>query len=262
MNLESYIASGILEAYALGEVTPTQKQKVEQYLIQYPELRVDLNQIERTLEALVFKNSLQPRKRVKEVILSKIDEQTRLKTIIIHAKPVWRYATAASIAIALATSFMAYYYYTNWADTSIALNNLIAQNQQIAQDYNLVNEKLNKIQNDFSIIENSAFAKIVMKGTDNAPESMASVYWNSSTREVYLSIQNLREISRDNQFQLWAIVDGKPMDAGVFDLNFDGLIPMKSIEGAVAFAVTIEPRGGVQAPTLETMQVIGNLSKS
>ena len=63
------------------------------------------------------------------------------------------------------------------------------------------------------------------------------------------------------QYQLWAIVDGKPVDAGVFDVATSGLLKMKTLDGAVAFAVTIEPRGGRPSPTLETMQVIGNVLK-
>jgi anti-sigma-K factor RskA len=91
---------------------------------------------------------------------------------------------------------------------------------------------------------------------------MAYVYWNESTEEVYLSIQNMRTLAQENQYQLWAIIDGKPVDAGVFDTNLAGLLKMKAIgNGAAAFAVTVEPRGGKASPTLETMQVVGNVVK-
>jgi hypothetical protein len=37
---------------------------------------------------------------------------------------------------------------------------------------------------------------------------------------------------------------------------------MKNIPtGAIKFAVTIEPRGGKESPTMETMQVIGDVVK-
>ncbi len=259
MNIKEYISSGILEAYALGDLTPAERQEVERNLRQYPELKLELELVERTMESLVMKAGVPPSRSVKEAVMKKASAEAKVVPI---TASMWRYATAASITLALLTSYMAYHYYDKWTTTSTALDNLIAQNQQIAQDYNVVNQKLDKIQNDFSIIENNAFTKIVMKGTNNAPDAMASVYWNASSQEVYLSIQNLKEISQANQFQLWAIVDGKPVDAGVFDAGTDGLLKMKSITGAVAFAVTIEPRGGLPAPTLETMQVIGNLPKS
>lgn len=53
------------------------------------------------------------------------------------------------------------------------------------------------------------------------------------------------------------------MDAGVFDNDFSGLRKMKEIGSAPSmFAVTIEPRGGRETPTLETMQVAGYVGKS
>jgi anti-sigma-K factor RskA len=132
----------------------------------------------------------------------------------------------------------------------------------VAKDYNTVNQRLDQIENDLKVIDNPAFKRVVMKGTDQAPQAMASVYWNESSREVYLSIQSMKELSRESQYQLWAIIDGKPVDVGVFDGNIAGLIKMKEIgNGAAAFAVTIEPRGGKPAPTLETMQVVGNVIK-
>lgn len=260
MNIKEYISTGILEAYALSEVTPAERLEVENNLSQYPELKEELEAIEKTMEALVVKASVVPDPVVKTKLMDRI-EDAKSKTIVMPSTLLWRYATAASVAIALLTSYMAYHYYDKWEVTSFALHDLIAQNQQIAQDYNVVNEKLDKIQNDFSIIENVAFTKVVMKGTSNSPESLASVYWNPNNQEVYLSIQNLKELSQANQFQLWAIVEGKPVDAGVFDARTDGLLRMKSIAGAVAFAITIEPRGGNVSPTLDTMQVMGSLSK-
>lgn len=261
MNIKEYISTGILEAYALGEVSSAERLEVERNLTQYPELREELEAIEKTMEAFIRKASVVPDPAVKAKIMGQV-EATEAKTIVMPSTSMWRYATAASVAIALLTSYMAYHYYDKWAETSFALSDLIAQNQQIAQDYNVVNEKLDKIQNDFSIIENTSFTKVVMRGTENSPQAMASVYWNADTKEVYISIQNLKALSQANQYQLWAIVDGKPVDAGLFDWDIDGLIKMKSISGAAAFAVTIEPKGGKESPTIETMQVMGAIPKS
>lgn len=263
MNLQEYISSGILESYALGEISPAEQQEVEHNLTLYPELRDELAAIEKTMEALVVSVAVQPGESVRKAIMSKAGGATHTtKVISMSSTPVWRYAAAASIAVALLTSYMAYHYYAKWTETSFALNNLVAQNQQIAQDYNVVNEKLNKIQDDLSILQSGSFTKVILKGTANAPDALASVYWNSTSQEVYLSIQNLKELSQSNQFQLWAIVDGKPVDAGIFDTPSDGLLKMKPITGAGAFAITIEPRGGLMVPTLETMQAIGSLPKS
>ena len=171
----------------------------------------------------------------------------------------WKYAAAASIGIAVVASYLAYSYHERWMESQPALNKLMGQNEQLVRDYEVVNQKLDKILGDLSIMESTAFTKVVMKGTANDWSALASVYWNASTHEAYISIQNLKDISRENQFQLWAIVKGKFMDVGVFDKNFTVLLKMKNVEGATAFAVTIEPRGGKESPTMEAMQVIGPL---
>jgi anti-sigma-K factor RskA len=62
------------------------------------------------------------------------------------------------------------------------------------------------------------------------------------------------------QYQLWAIVDGKPVDAGMIDLNQPIVFQqMKTINSAQAFAVTIENVGGSATPSLETMCLLGNV---
>ena len=260
MNTKEYISTGILEAYVLGELSVSEKQEVENKLAQYPELRGELMQIEETQEAFLQRAAITPRTKLKEQVLSSVENQNQTKVVSL-VPSYWRLAAAASITIGLFVSYLAYDYRDKWLKTVVALNSMVDENQQIAQNYNIVNQKLDKIEQDFSVIENTAFTKVVMKGTDNNPNALASVYWNSTSKEAYLSIQTLREISKDNQFQLWAIVDGKPVDMGVFDENFSGLLKMKNVSGAQAFAVTIEPRGGKETPSLETMQVIGNIVK-
>jgi anti-sigma-K factor RskA len=199
---------------------------------------------------------------LKNNILSLVEVPTQSKVISLNTvSSNWRWLTAASVIFALTAFYFAFDYRTKWRSATVALNNLIDSNQQIAQDYSNVNQQLDKIQNDFSIIENASFSRVLLKGTENNPDALASVYWNANTQEAFLSIQQLKEISANNQFQLWALVDGKPVDMGVFDSGFAGLLKMKSIANPGGFAITIEPRGGKSSPTLETLLVTGALLK-
>ena len=248
----------------LGSLNPGDREAFEQQLRQHPELQEELRLAEAALEKIVMMGARTPRPSLKEQLRQKaLAHQPKARVVPLRSTVhYWQWAAAASVAFAVLTSVLAYTYRQRWVETQTNLDNLIAQNQQIAENYNVVNDRLTKIQSDFAIIENAAFQKVVMKGTEQAPAALASVYWNPNTEEVYLSIQQLKLLAAENQFQLWAIVDGKPVDAGVFDGNTEGLLKMKSIDGAVAFAVTIEPRGGKPTPTLETMQVMGTVPKS
>jgi anti-sigma-K factor RskA len=259
VNIKEYIESGILESYALGEVSDAERRDVEAALLQHQEVREELRKVEGSIEALAFRVAIAPPERLKGSIISRVTQNETKVVMLQPESSFWKYATAASVALALFASYMAFYYNQLWKADTQELAQLRADKQRIAEDYNVVNQKLDKIQSDLAVIESAAFTRVIMKGTANDISALASVYWNPNTKEVYLSVQQLKAISQGNQFQLWAIVNGKPVDAGVFDLNFAGLLKMKNIDGAAAFAVTIEPRGGKDAPTLDTMQVVGSV---
>jgi anti-sigma-K factor RskA len=266
VNIKEYISSGILEAYALGDLTEQERAEVEKNLAQFPEIKLELSLIEEAQEKMLIDAALKPGSQIKHKLLAKIDQQMPQTKMIQLEKSsalvMWRLAAAASISIAIIASYMAYNYRSKWKSTASDLSTLAALNQQMAQDYNHVNQRIESIESSLKIMDSPNFKKVVMKGTQNAPEAVASVYWNESSHEVYLSMQQMKELAREKQYQLWAIIDGKPVDAGVFDRSTAGLIKMKNItSGVTTFAVTIEPRGGKSSPTLEAMQVAGNVIK-
>jgi anti-sigma-K factor RskA len=78
---------------------------------------------------------------------------------------------------------------------------------------------------------------------------------------VLIDMRNVKlpQNDKDHQYQLWALVGGKPVDLGVFDAPADStqMKEMKSIARADAFAVTLEPKGGSINPTMDQMVVLG-----
>jgi anti-sigma-K factor RskA len=260
LNIKEYISSGILEAYALGDLPAAEQAEVQANLVRYPELREELLRIEEAQEALLMAFPVSPPESAKAVILEKATSAPADSNVVqIHSTVKWwQFATAASLTVALVSGYAAFTYKQQRDSALGSLSILRAQNEQIAQDYNVVNQRLDQIEQAFQITNDPSYRRVIMKGTEGAPDALASVYWNESQGDVYLSIQHLRSLSKGQQFQLWAIADGKPVDAGVFDIA-TGLIRMKEIGKASAFAVTIEPTGGSINPSLSTMQVMGAL---
>ena len=86
--------------------------------------------------------------------------------------------------------------------------------------------------------------------------------WNSVSKKVMVDVPSMKLPQHDekHQYQLWALVNGKPVDMGVFDLpkaDTAGVKEMKAIASAQGFAVTLEPTGGSINPTMDQMVVIG-----
>lgn len=266
MNQHEYISSGILEAYALGELPEPERSEVERHLASHPELRTELDQIEAVQEKLFQRSAITPRNAVRAALFARLDDHAPAGKVVpmpSSGRTLWRLATAASVTVALVSSYLAYNYYGKWKSTQGELTERIAQSQRMAGDYNQVSRRLGNLESAIHVMHNPAFKRVALKGTSAATASLAYVYWNEDTREVYLGIQAMKPLARENQYQLWAIIDGKPVDAGVFDGGKAvGLLRMKEIgRGATLFAVTIEPHGGKPTPTLETMQVAGPVEK-
>jgi len=270
LDIKEYIASGILEAYIFDTLSPQERAEVEALVVQYPELRDELNAIEAGLEDIAMATAIQAPSHLKANIMAAIggEDEGQLVGNVSQEAPkvipmpqtntgVWKYLVAASVALAVVSSYMAYDYRLKWKSSSDAFAQLQAQNSQMAEQYNQVNNRLDELVADIDVISNADFKRVNMAAVDASQSFAASVYWNAKTDEAYLNIQNLKTLTEEQQYQLWAIVDGKPVDMGVFDFDVEGLIKMKSIKNAAMFAVTIEPKGGSVNPTLDLMQVAG-----
>jgi anti-sigma-K factor RskA len=115
------------------------------------------------------------------------------------------------------------------------------------------------------MIDDPSWAIVKLAGTKAQPASKMMVYWNKKKRNVMVDQSRTVLPTNDpnHQYQLWALVNGKPVDLGVFDVKTDSgqiLLEMKAIPEAQAFAVTLEKRGGSASPTMEQMVVVGNIT--
>ena len=100
-----------------------------------------------------------------------------------------------------------------------------------------------------------------MDGTPVSPQSYTTVYWDTTSHDVYLLVNNLPKPASDQQYQLWALLNGQPIDMGMLEISEKPLqlYHMKNIQAAQAFAITLEKKGGSPTPTLTKMYVMGKL---
>lgn len=113
--------------------------------------------------------------------------------------------------------------------------------------------RLDNYEQTMQALNSPYMAQIKMEGSQvqasPAPESKATVLWDTRTKDVYLMVNNLPQPQAGMQYQLWAIVDNQPVDAGM--LNMDKghmMVKMKNIPRAQLFAITLEQEGGSPTP--------------
>lgn len=106
------------------------------------------------------------------------------------------------------------------------------------------------------MIDPDASMVVNMQGTQPSSVSSASIYWDTASSNVFLVVRNLPQLPTEKQYQLWAFIEGKPVDLGLFDWDSKNVIlQMKNTQKAEAFAITIENRGNGAVPQgpVETM---------
>ena len=272
MNIDNYISSGAIESYVLGIADAQEAAEVQQLSLQYPELKQAIANFEASLEMAAFANATPPAASVKERLMfalqdefivpiattepAKIGTLKSAKTAIVRDIKSWRNMAAASIILLVISGGLNLYYYlaNNKLNTEVTAllnkaNTLTADNQTMQVKY------LDNLQ----LFSDTSVIKVSMRGVAGKQSNLATVYWNKKTQAVYLLANQLPKAPSDKQYQLWALVDGKPVDAGMLSVDCNGVCKVKNILNAKAFAITLEKKGGSPIPDLTQLQVIGNV---
>ncbi len=281
MNLQAYISSGILELYAAGLASPEEIREVDAMAEQHPEVRKELDAIHQTLEGYVGLHGVQPPVGLKENIMDRLDappkgrqkgkdsNEDASKSNRIYEPRDSSEKNIASIAswilgLALLGACVAVFLFWQQADRAGAqMKAAQEQVEQVKKDCEAEKAKANEVKEQFIAIRHWATKPVQMKATPLGGDAFAVVYWNNIKKTAYLDVVKLPPPAADKQYQLWAIVGGKPTDMGVFDIGSpaDSLRKVEFIERPEAFAVTLEPKGGSQSPTLDQMWVVGAVAK-
>ncbi|MEP6596126.1 MAG: anti-sigma factor [Ginsengibacter sp.] len=266
MESKDIISSGLLELYVLGLASNEENTNVRRWITQFPEVDKEIAEIQVAMEGYALAQATQPDQSVKKKILDRIvlpsnDKVTsevsfqKNETAKVYTIPsYYKWAAAASIILLIGSLIINYTYYNKYQ--SVSANLQVAQNE-----LNKQKEIAAGMSKDMQVVTDKNAMPVVLKGTPHAPDALAKIFWMQNTGEVYVDPTNLPQPAADKQYQLWAIVDGKPVDGGMISIQ-KGLYKiqkMKSFGKAEAFAITLEKQGGSPTPTMQEMYVIAKI---
>jgi len=275
-EIKLYIESGVLELYVMGDLGPDDRKNVEAMAAKHPEVKQELEQIQNALEGYAEVYSVTPPQGMRDRVindlllatnednqaepLTKTEEATRVVKMS-SGTSFFKFAFAASVALLVLSVSALFVLYNQLEDSRQQIAVLQQDNQTITSNANYLNKQLAASNESLSIFHNPEVKLIKLAGQKIAPEASLVVAFNPKKEEVMIVMGAAKMPTNDeaHQYQLWALVDGKPVDLGVFDTQTDatGMKRMKSIGAVQAFAVTLEPRGGSTNPTMEQMMVMG-----
>ncbi len=280
MDLSCIISSGDLELYILGMLPEEEANQIAQLAILFPEVQTELDRISESLEGLGTVATAAPSASVKDSLMGKlraikeeeqkvipfgshISEKKENETLRIEApvveltkrgnKTSWLLA-ASFIGLVFSLGFLIFFISKN-KQSQTELASLRQQSDSLRSNVSTQEQEILALNQTLHMEQSNDYRKINLVNVPGKPQALAHVHWNINTKEVYTCDISLPQAPSDKQYQLWAIVDGKPVDAGMLSGVKFLAQKMKIFEKAEMFAITLEKRGGSPTPTMEEMYV-------
>lgn len=270
-DIKAYIESGILELYVLGDVSHEEKLDVEAMAAKHPAIKAELEAIEKSLQAYAEANAVEPAENLKDKILNSLvtnlgddriftgieEPKHEAKIVPLQSNrqtTIYKYAFAACFVLLIVSVAALINAYRQIDRSNNQIAALQSQNQRIANTVSLKDGEI-------GVLRDASFKMMHLAGTKKSPSSALTVAWSPVNKKVWIDMATAKMPvnDKDHQYQLWALVGGKPVSLGVFDADTTSkdMKEMESIASADAFAVTLEKRGGSPTPHLDDLMVMG-----
>lgn len=280
MEIKVYIESGMIESYVLGLADPEDTLEIERLRKEYPEVEQAIDDFSIAIQEQALKNAVMPPKEIKEQLFAALNFQEPLTyksvtpMVVAHnsnltnENPVpsiyssntnWKYLAAASIMLFILSAIGNLLLYNRYTSTKNEYASLLNERNSLQANNQVFQTKLKNYQSASEMMADPTIAMVQLKDPAHKRDIMTTVFWDKKTKDVYLLTNKLPAPNKNQQYQLWALVDGKPVDAGMLDPQCTSLCKMKNITRAQAFAITLEKVGGSPVPTMDQLFVMGTI---
>lgn len=252
MDIKSYISSGIIEMYVMGLCTPEESREIELLRSQYAELNDAVIQFETSLENNLLANATLPGPETDIKILHSLRSLTSVPGEKNMAqgkikKMGWLKLVAAASIILLIASMVFNYILLTKANEQLAL---------------IEKEKQSPLPlSDYKVLLQPNITPVAMYGVAPYTLCRCTMFWDKTTGKAYIMLHHLPLSSSNEGYQLWAMVEGKPVSLGIInDKIRDRFIEVQNVpQGAIAFSLTLEEKNGASTPTVEETYLSGKI---
>ena len=264
MKTQELIESGLLELYVLGIATPEDIALVQEALSN-PAVEEEIQRIESTLQNIT---TTKPSDKVYNNLVATLDfadenpESSSIPkedTTVIELKSrtqryqTWMRAAMIALIVSLGLNGLQLNNYQGQIQQIAELQNI---NQVLASDVKVVRDDNQYMDKMLSFFEVGEVQSVKLQCLNESGNDYGTVYWNKNSGRVSINASTFPAIDNEHSYQLWAIVDGKPVDLGVIPNDSVGLnqiTMLKETNASQAFCITVEPYGGKPEPSLDQL---------
>ncbi|KSA14139.1 anti-sigma factor [Maribacter dokdonensis] len=264
MDVEKYIASGILELYVAGTLSEKENLEIANYAKEYPEIKKEIEEIEASILELSRKASPGYHYSFK-ALMNRINGE--VKVVDMNEKrstPFLSYmGWAASILLAVGLFWM----YQQNQDLKSNIEVVEKQNLDLEQQIADTDSSLQQTQELLNTLRDKNISVIPLGGQDVSPTSYAKAYWNKQEEKVFIDAKGLPEPPDGFVYQVWSLKLSPltPTSMGLledFATDENKVFALNNPNESEAFGITLEPAGGSESPTLEQLYTLGVVNAS
>ena len=253
MDINNYISSGIIEMYVMGLCSSEEKIEMENLRGQYPQLNDAILDYENHFEKNLMNNAILPGIETDHTILQSLKflpapDAFVTRDISKSHRTIWLKIVAVAACLLLFTSILLNYILYN----KVASQQLVIKEKENYSPLPVA---------DYNILKQRTITPVAMYGVSPHNICRCTIFWDKQTGKVYIMIHHLLPSTAQTNYQLWAMVDGKPVNVGILnDKIRDRFIEIPNVPAAATgFIVTLEKAGGNNTPTVEETYLSGKI---
>lgn len=250
-KITTFLNSGLLEKYLLGETTSAETEKVESYISKSVEVQNAYNTLQHNLEIVAKANAVEAPKHILDNVLEELNEKPVITMNTTGRYKKWyRYSIAASVAALLFASF-SYFLYNN--NQKLANENQVVVDEifDLRDDIEQNNKKLDDVMRQLLRLNNPETEKYIINGNERAKDLKTVAYINAKDKTSMIDVVSLPQLPEEQCYQIWAEVQDKMVNLGILSEADRQLKALPYAENALTLNITIEPKGGNTTASLE-----------
>lgn len=246
MDIKQYISSGIIEAWVLGLCTPEEEKELEGLRLQYPEIDRAVTDCENQLGKNLLQQSTLPGTETDNRILAALEKTNKTFGTVPANRVIpvnrWKKIAVAATVLLLLSAGLNFYFIRLSGRPAITEENTLPQR-------------------DYNIMKDPAITPVAMYGVATHSICRCTMYWDKKKHTMYIMIHHLPLSGTKRNYQLWALVNGKPVNAGVVRDEIRGrFIEVTNVpDNATSFIVTLEDAAGTDTPTESEIYLRGQI---
>ncbi len=257
-----------ISAYCLGALDEAETTIVEEHLkTGCSECDALFGEMQGVVGELAFAAPAQkPSPLVKEKILAAIEPETQARPSIAEVKEKVEDSAVElmkrarqrwmriswGLAFATAAILFALGLYSQHLENKIA--NLEKRLEVSDRVVSQLRTELTEQERILKVVQSPEVRIVDLQGQEFSPNAIGRVLWDPGSKQAVIAALNLPSAPSDKDYQLWMLRGTQAVDAGIFSLDAEGntIFTIDTISDSInltAFAVTLEPKGGVPQPT-------------